>query len=102
VKLLNLQTSLCVVQTVMSDGVQVGCTADLAGFADLAEFTIEYLSSSGRQTVNVDLELSIKMHSNAGIVVISAYFSHIFFIDKSSMCWSGWDQGTSPLNTLVM
>jgi len=31
----------------MADGVQLGCTADLSGFADLTEYTIDYLSPLG-------------------------------------------------------
>jgi len=34
-------------QTVLTDGLHLGCSADLSGFADLAEYTIEYLSSLG-------------------------------------------------------
>ena len=40
-------TRLCFCQTVETDGLHLGCATDLSGFADLAEYTVEYMSLLG-------------------------------------------------------
>jgi len=67
----------------VTDGVHLGCAADLSGFADLAEYTIEYLSSLGQYEFHCWLLKVCFIPSLCNVIMM---FTDVLYLTNVAVC----------------